>query len=176
MGVLLFRGVGELLDEHPSDIRAPGGTRKIAYLSGSPPSIIENYRIIMASLHGRVVWAQSGRSTQKISHLLELAGALSDPKFATFTLLLADILNMVVRPFAKQVQAASEPAVVYASQQHFRQAILDGLMFLGRCRTLLRIVSLCRQHAPTDDLRNLVQASLSQRGLEFAQFAAQRVT
>ena len=35
-GVILLRGVGELLDERPFNIRTPGGTRKIAHLSGSP--------------------------------------------------------------------------------------------------------------------------------------------
>jgi len=169
-GVTLFRGVADLVDERPYNIRAPGGTRKIVYLSGSPSSIIENYRIIMASLHGRVAWVQQGHSTQKIGHLLELARTLSDPQFVTFTLLLSDILTTVVQPFAKQVQAACEPAVFYGAQLRFRREILDGLMFLGRIRKLMRVVCLCRQHAPIADLSNFLQAFLSQRGQRYTQF------
>ena len=170
-GLILFRGVASLLDEVPHTIRAPGGTRKIVYLSGSPSSIIENYRIIIASLHGRVAWIQEGHSSQKIGHVLDLANTLSDPQFVSFTLLLDGILSTVVRPFAKQVQAACEPAVFYGAQQRFRQTILDMLLYLNRCRTLMRVVCLCRQHAPVSDLRNLLQALLSQRGQHLVQFA-----
>ncbi len=171
-GVILFRGVADQLDESPHAIRAPGGTRKIVYLSGTPSSIVENYRIITAALHGRVAWVQAGHRHQSLSYLFELGRTLSDPTFVTFTLLLSDILSMVVRPFAKQVQAACEPVVFQSAVNKLRKAILEGLMIVRRFRIVLRVVCLCRQHAALEDLRHLAEACLSQRGKQFAVFAA----
>ena len=170
-GVLLFRGVAKYLDETPHAIRAPGGTRKIAYLSGTPSSIVENYRIILAALHGRVAWVKAGHRNQSITSLEELGQTLSDPKFVSFTLLLSDILTMVVRPFAKQMQAALEPAVFQNATHTLRKMILDSLLLVAQFRKLLRVVCLCRQHAPVQDLRCMVEAFLSKRGQKFAVFA-----
>ena len=171
-GVILFRGIAEQLHEAQHSIRAPGGTRKIVYLSGTPSSIVANYKIIVASLHGRVAWAQAGHGTQTVGDLLELGRTLSDPAFVTFALLLADVLTMVVRPFAMQVQAACEPAVFRGAELRLRLAIVEGLMVARRLRVFLRVVCLCRQHCHADDLRNLLEACLSFRGQRFSTFAA----
>ena len=171
-GILLFRGAANILDESPHAIRAPGGTRKIVYLSGTPSSIVENYRVIIAALHGRVAWVQAGHRHQSLGYLHELGRSLSDPMFVTFVLLLSDILSMVVRPFAKQVQAACEPVVFHNSMRKLRSAIVESLIIVRRIRIMLRVVSLCRQHAPVDDLRLLVDACLSNCGPRFAAFAA----
>jgi hypothetical protein len=53
-GVLLFRGVKELLGESAGVVRAPGGTRKVGHLSGTPGSILENFKAISRDSTGLV--------------------------------------------------------------------------------------------------------------------------
>ena len=146
------------LDQTAYNIRAPGGTRKIAYLSGTPSSLIENYRLIIASLHGRIAWVQQGHRHQKLDHLLEVGRKLSDPSFVVFLTLFTDVMGGIVRPFAKMVQASCEPVVFFAAQRQLLTDILHAMMALRRCRILFRVLCLCRQHAPIEDLRNLAEA------------------
>ena len=159
-GVLFFRGVAEEIGETPYNIRAPGGTRKIVYLSGAPSSLVANYRTMVAGLRARVAWKQSGHSTQKIQDLLELGRTLSDPVFVMFMLLLSDVLGQIVKPFATIVQGACEPCVMLWAQQDLLRSIAQAMVVTRRVRILSRVVCLCRQHAPLADLRNLVLAFL----------------
>ena len=62
-GYILYRGVAEMLGEASIRVRAPGKTRKIVYLSGSPGSLAQSFRSIIGSLHARIRWAQEGRGT-----------------------------------------------------------------------------------------------------------------
>ena len=71
-GVLIFRGVAEFLNERPHQMRAPGGTRKVGYLSGTPGALLENLKVVMASLHARVAWVQDGHRHYSLDHLLEV--------------------------------------------------------------------------------------------------------
>jgi hypothetical protein len=124
-GVLLFRGIGELIDARPREIRAPGGTRKIVYLSGAPGNFIHNYKLIRTGLWARIAWSRAGHGTQTVGHLLDLSRVLSDVGFLLFAVVFHDILALTLRPFALQVQSACEPAVLAHAEGRLRQQLED---------------------------------------------------
>ncbi len=172
-GLLLFRGVAAQLGEQLYNLKAPGGTRKVVFLSGTPSNILKNYRTIMASLHGRVAWNQAGHRNQSIDRLLEMSRTLSDVRFVSFLLTFSDVLMRIVSPFALRVQAACEPAVMLAAQHCLDGDIVRSVEAVRQLRVLLRVACLCQQHAPPEDLRRLVEAHLcSGFGRHFPTFMA----
>lgn len=124
-GVLLFRGIAEMIDARPREIRAPGGTRKIVYLSGAPGNFIHNYKLIRTGLWARIAWSRAGHGTQTVGHLLDLSRLLSDVGFLLFVVVFHDILALTLRPFALQVQSACEPAVLAHAEGRLRQQLED---------------------------------------------------
>ena len=157
-GVVFFRGVAQELGESCRAMRAPGGTRKVGYLSGTPGLILENLKKVVGGLHVRVAWNQEGHRNQSIEHLMRLSRTVCDVSFIIFACILADILRLGVRPFAIQVQGVLEPAVFKRCEKR-TLFFLDNSKRLVPCmRGLLRVVALLRQYAPVSDLCNLVAA------------------
>jgi len=157
-GVLIFRGVAAELGEIGCNVRAPGGTRKVVYLSGVPGSLLQNYKIIRGGFHARVAWRQAGHSKQTIHHLLDLGRRMSEPQFCVALSLLDDILGGLLQPFAKQVQATMDTSVFYQVLTRLMRRIDLYILSIRRLRVLLRVMSLCRQHLTSAEAVQLCMA------------------
>lgn len=157
-GVLIFRGVAECIEEKPVSVRAPGGTRKIVYLSGVPGSLLENYKTIRAGLHARVAWKQAGHSSQKLSHILDVARRFSEVRFCIILMLMQDLLGGLLRPFARQVQGHMEASVFHRAQVCTLKRIDAAIGAIGKLRILIRVISLCRQHLTSQEAATLCAA------------------
>lgn len=105
------------------ELRAPGGTRKIVYLSGAPGNFIANYKLIRGSLWARIAWAREGHGTQSVQHLLDLSRTVGDIGFVAFVLIFHDILHLTLRPFALAVQATLEPSVLAYTEERLRRRL-----------------------------------------------------
>jgi hypothetical protein len=93
-GGLLWRGVGEVLGEkRVGSIRAPGGTRKIGYLSKTPGAVLEHFKMLVATLHARVAWSQEGHRHHPIYSLQDMARQITDVSFVTLGCVFKDILQ-----------------------------------------------------------------------------------
>ena len=157
-GVLIFRGVAAELGETGCNVRAPGGTRKVVYLSGVPGSLLQNYKIIRGGFHARVAWKQAGHSKQTIHHLLDLGRRMSEPQFCVALTLLDDILGGLLQPFARQVQAHMDASVFHQVQSRLMRQIDLYICSIRRLRVLVRVMSLCRQHLTSAEAVQLCMA------------------
>ena len=93
-GDLLWRGVSKVLGEqHVGRIRTPGATRKVGYLSGTPGTILENLKVLVASLHARVAWSQDGHRHHSVADLTRVCREVTDISFVTFGCVFKDILQ-----------------------------------------------------------------------------------
>ena len=63
-GIVLFRGVAAHLGTVTEKIRAPGGTRKVAYLTKTPGNLLENFETYVGGLWARVRWKQEGHGSE----------------------------------------------------------------------------------------------------------------
>lgn len=152
-GVLILRGVAEALgDTGVRKIKAPGGTRKIVYLTGVPGHLIANFFALYNALWARVAWKQAGHSTQKLRHILDLAGRFAAPKTVVTMIMLEDILARVVQPLARQVQKHVEPVLLSQAQTASVSRIAVAAAHIRKFRVLLRVISLLRQHLGSHDL------------------------
>jgi hypothetical protein len=157
-GAIIFRSIATRLDEVPHMIRAPGGTRKVVYLTGIPCSLVENFKLVMTGLWARLAWKQAGHSSQSIHHILDVARRLSSVHFVVVMLILQDVLGGIIRPFAKTVQKHLEPASFVRAQQLALAKIETARRTIRRVRVVMRVASLCRQHAGPHDLARFLQA------------------
>ena len=157
-GVLIFRGVAAEIGETGCNVRAPGGTRKVVYLSGVPGSLLQNYRIIRGGFHARVAWKQAGHSNQTINHLLDLGRRMSEPQFCIALTLLDDILGGLLQPFARQVQGLLEVSAFHKIQTQLLRKIDLYILSIRRMRILVRVMSLCRQHLTSAEAVRLCMA------------------
>lgn len=158
-GVLFFRGVGVAMGGDGSrTLRAPGGTRKIGYLSGTPGALLENYKLVMGGLHARAAWSQQGHRHQSLAHMMELSRTLADVSFVVFCCVFTDIMRLALRPFVLQVQGVLEPAVFKQCEKRVMAYLAHVRQQLPALRGLFRVVSLLRQHVPVADLCKLVAA------------------
>ena len=162
-GVTLFRAVADHIGEMPRMIKAPGGTRKIVYLSGTPFSILENFQIIQAGLHARARWAQEGSSSYTVADVLAVARDLQEVSFIVFLLVFHDVLKGIFRPFAVMVQGLTEPSVLAAAQRRVVRELHAAESCIASLRRLVLVLTLCRQHAPGTDLSNLLAAYATTR-------------
>lgn len=157
-GVMFFRGASAAMGGGSRGLRAPGGTRKIGHLSGTPGAILENFKVILGGLHARVAWAQNGHRNQSLEHLLGISRALTDISFVVFGCVFADILRLGVRPFVIQVQGVLDPSAFKRCERRCFRYLAQVHALLPSLRGLFRVVALLRQHVPFDDLINLVSA------------------
>ena len=154
-GVLFFRSVRDVGSQ---SLRAPGGTRKVGYLSGTPGALLENYASVFQALHARSAWCQQGHRHQTLAHLMEVSRSLADPAFVVFACLFSDILCSGVRPFVLQVQGVMEPSAFKRAQRRCMRYFHKAQLLLPRLRGLLRVVCLLRQYISDADLGKMVQA------------------
>ena len=157
-GVVIFRSVATALDEDVHRIAAPGGTRKVVYLSTVPGGLVSNYKTIRSGLWARLEWKQAGHSTHSLAKLMDLGRRLSGVRVVVHLVCLQDVLSVIVRPFAKQVQRQVEPCTLLLAQTAVLGRIRHCRLLVRRVRVLLRVVALCRQHASPEDLVRLVEA------------------
>jgi hypothetical protein len=170
-GLTIFRATAAHIGEKPRAIKAPGGTRKIVYLSGTPFSILENFHVIQASLHARAKSAQEGSGTYTIADVLAVGRDLQEVSFVVFLLAFHDVLVGVFKPFAVLVQGSTEPSMLFAAQRRLVSGLKEAELCIRLMRKLLLVVTLCRQHAGAEDLSNLILAHAATRaGRYFPQF------
>ena len=154
-----MRGVAaELGGESPCRITAPGGTRKVGYLSRAPADMLRNLRMVTAAIWARIGWSRAKHGKRSVAELLDTARKLTDIQFVAFLLLFEDLLNDIIRPFTKQAQAKLEPSAAHAAADHALHALVCFGRSLVKCRSLLRVLVLLRQHAPHADLMNMLAA------------------
>ncbi len=170
-GVLLYRGAVAAMSIEATSTRAPGTTRKVGYLAGTPGSVLQNYKAIIGSIHARLEWISAGRSVQTLSHLAQVCRILTDVSFIAFSAFLDDLLGGTLHPFSTQVQKAIEPAVFARAQRRIMGRLRDLPDQLRSTRRLLRVISFCRQWASANELRTLWLAhSSSGAGLMLPNF------
>lgn len=145
-GVLAFRAVTAELQEKSTSIVAPGGTRKIGYLSSTPGSLTSNFKVIVAGIHARLEWAKQGHGSQTQGSLVELGRLISDPALVTFALCFDDIMRRGVRPFVLSVQKGLEPDILLKCQQRLLTYFKWATSSICKLRTILTVLVLCRQH------------------------------
>lgn len=162
-GVLLYRGAAAALATKAAAIRAPGATRKVGFLAGTPGSVLQNYKAVIGSMHARLEWISAGRSVQTLTNIAEVCRILTDVSFIAFSAFLDDLLGGTLRPFSTQVQKAIEPAVFAQAQRRIMGRLRDLPDQLRSVRQLLRVISLCRQWASRSELSELWRAHSSSR-------------
>jgi len=135
-GVLVYRGAAGHLGIDATSVRAPGGTRKIGYLSGVPSSILNNLKVIIAAIHARVKWCQMGHSRQTVGELLRLGNELASVQFTVFACTFSDIMCKGLRPFTLQVQGVLEAACLLRHEKYMREYFARALRLLPKaeCR------------------------------------------
>lgn len=133
-------------------LRAPGGTRKVAYLAGVPGSLVDNFQVLTQALRVRAAWKQAGHGARSLDAIMAAGRRLTEPQTIILMALMQDVLREVVRPFAKQVQKHTEPAIFRSQQSRFQmQACAAGSAAL-RLQRIVRVLTLCRQHAAPEEL------------------------
>ena len=157
-GLVIFRSVARHLGTDPHPIRAPGGTRKVVYLTGVPGSLVGNYKLVQECLWARVAWKQAGYSSQSIAHLLDVGRRLREVKFVTVMLIMQDVLCNVVRRFALHVEKHLEPAAFHKTQQDVLEQIAHVRVTAHRCRSLVRVAFLVRTYVTVGELSNFWDA------------------
>lgn len=131
-GVLVYRGAAEYLGEEATSVKAPGGTRKIGYLAGTPSSILSNLKTIVAALHARIKWCQMGHSKQTVTGMLELGNELASVPYVVFACTFNDIMCKGLRPFTLQVQGVLEAATLLRYEQRMRDYFASALRLLPK--------------------------------------------
>lgn len=132
-------------------LRAPGGTRKAAYVSGVPGSLLDHFPLLIQSLFARIAWRQAGHSTQSITSLVALGGRLGAPRNVVLMLVLDDLFRELFRPFTLSVQEHMEPCAFVSRVERFLQGVEAAAETLLRLQRVLRVATLCRQHlAPAE--------------------------
>ena len=142
--------------------RAPE-TLRVGYLAGTPCSIFQNYKAIISSMHARLHSVSAGRSDQTKYCLADVGRKLFDVGFIAFSAFLDDLLGGSLRPFTALIQTAVEPPVFARAQRRIMQRLRDVPTHLRYVRRLLRVISLCRQWVPADELGQLWLAHSSSR-------------
>ena len=132
--------------------RAPGGTRKVALLTGAPGGILRNFHTYYNGLWARVGWVQAGHQGHPIQSLLDKGRRLAGATFVSFVLLVRDFFEGVLRPFAKAVQGMGEPSQLEAIASRFWAKLAKQKVAWRVCQKYLTVIALCRQHAPASDL------------------------
>ncbi len=167
-GRVLLHAVATQTGQRAQEVRAPGGTRKVVYLSGVPGNVVRNYAAYTASLHARIAWRQQGHGTQTLAHLTDVGRRLQDLRFVAFTVLLDDVLRQVVRPYALMAQTAVEPWISEPARHRMHQAIDEAAAAAVTLKRLLMVTALCRQHLHGEEvLRFLSAFSVSSLGRSF---------
>ena len=73
----------------------------------------------------------------------------------------AGCVSSIVQPCGRHVQGHLEPAALRSQQERIVQSMQHAKHTLQRLRVILRVASLCRQHAHSDDLVNFCMAFCS---------------
>ena len=163
-GTALFRAIGEMLGAQedggraPRRITAPGGTRKVAYVTQVPGNMLHNYGFIVQGLWAKVAWKQLGHTGHTISELLGVSRRCTDISFVFFMMLFDDVLKSCVRPFAMATQGVLEPARIMHSQGLALSCVRRAIHALARIRRVFCVAALLRQHAPPPDIAKFLVA------------------
>ena len=143
----MFKGIAEMLNTEVRTVRGLAGTtRKIVAHSSVPRNLLHNYQIYVAALHGRLAWKQSGHGKQSLSSLISMGRRLCDVSFVSFLWFFADMLELIVSPYALIVQGASEPASLQAAERKVLADIDAALVALDQVKETLCVVVLTAQH------------------------------
>ena len=157
-GRVLMRGVAAALHQSSKVVTAPGGARKVVYLSGVPGNLVNNYRTYFNALHGRIAWRQAGHGSQSLTGLASIGRRLTDVSFVVFLLLFDDILRAIIKPYALLVQGAVEPWFVAAAAKRMFRDLNAAREQLIHVRTMFAVLGLCRQHVSPTELRSFFRA------------------
>ena len=167
-GRMLFRGVRATLREacplhevsHHGEraLRAPGGTRKVVYVSGIPGHLSANYRTLISSMHARLRWRQEGHGVQPLASLVGIGKRLTEPSFVFWMLIFQHIMEHIVAPVGLAVQSAKEPWVICDGLDHAMQAIAVCQEKSADLLNFLSVIALLRQTLTRKDIRNFLIA------------------
>ena len=122
-------------------LRAPGGTRKVAYLAGVPGSLVDLFQPLTQSLHVRLAWKQAGHGARSLDEIMDAGRRLTEPRTIILMVLMQDVLREVVRPFAKQVQKHTEPAVFGSQQSRFQMQVHAAGSAALRLQQIVRVLT-----------------------------------
>ena len=130
-GALLYKRVAAFMgqDKQARQVRAPGGTRKIGYVAGTPGSILENLDVLLAAFHARVAWAKEGHGAQSLTHLLDVSRILTSVSFVTFAAALNDLFGLGLRPFTLQMQGILQPSAFFFACRETGFVLFEGRLF-----------------------------------------------
>ena len=156
-GAVLYRSAADYLDEVRVAVRRPGGTRKAIALDGAPGSIIEQYRVVVGALWGRLHWKLQGHGARSIASLLEIGRLIQNPHFCSI-MFFHDILRYAFRPYSLQVERALDAVAIKRGRARLKMRLRRGEKTLDLFNTVVLVTVLCAQHAQIEDLRNFLRA------------------
>jgi len=158
-GIVCFRGVVDAMGgESPARLTAPGGTRKVGYLSRAPADLLRNLPSVCGGLWARLAWSQAGHGNHTATSILNLARNISDLRFVVFLLLFEDVLGDIIRPYAMASQAKLEPVAQREAAAHTLRSLSLFSAALSKCRSFLQVLVLLRQHCTPDECFRLLDA------------------
>ena len=130
----------------------------MVYVSGVLGSLLDKYALYYKGLHARIAWKQLGHSTQTLRGWMELGSVFSRPDFVLTVLLTHDILRMIIRPFARKVQAHLEPCSIMVAQDVLMGQLSADRLAIQRLPSALAVAALCRLQASPNDLARFIRA------------------
>jgi len=142
-----------------------------------PSNLLHNLPFLLRGYHGRLSWIQAGHTSKSIASCLELGHRLTDVSVLCALMFLSDLLNNVIKPFARVVQKHLEPSIFErALERNLRDAVRQK-QSLMRMRVFFRVFACLRQHVPLSGLQSLLRAySFTVDGMRFPTFFAEAKT
>ena len=113
---------------------------------------MDNFQVLTQALHVRAAWKQAGHGARSLDTIMAAGRRLTEPQTIILMVLMQDVLREVVRPFAKQVQKHTEPAIFQSQQSRFQMRACAAGSAALRLQRIVRVLTLCRQHAAPEEL------------------------
>ncbi|CAE7760845.1 unnamed protein product [Symbiodinium sp. CCMP2456] len=130
-GKVLFRSIAAELNEPVKAVADSSGARKVYELSCVAHNLIDNFRLYIAGLHGKVRMKQAGHGKTSQSALSSIGRRLSSVEMVTFLCVFADTMACDLQPFVLCTERSEDPP--WVAQRAFE----DMLQSLGARSQLL---------------------------------------
>ena len=123
-GKVLFRSIAAELQEPVKAVADSSGARKVFELSCVAKNLIDNFRLYIAGLHGKVRMKQAGHGKTSQSALSSIGRRLSSVEMVTFLCAFADTMTCDLQPFVLCTEKSEDPPWV---AQHAFEDMLQSL-------------------------------------------------
>ena len=133
-GRVILRSAAEAIGERRYRVPDQCGTRKVVALANTVEHLIKMHRTLHASMHARIGQSRARRSSQTVSHLIDVGRHISALDFVTFVVGVGDVLRTCVTPLALQAQRVGGSA---------REMDADCRLALTKLAKALTCGSLC---------------------------------